>query len=83
VIDVLVFDRILDRVMMCFESRRLMSSMSAASVVVLPAPVAPPTMTRPRGMRAIASVPDGRSRLARSGTFAGSMRIAAAARPRS
>ena len=35
-------------VMMCRASRRLISSTSAAIVVVLPAPVAPPISTRPR-----------------------------------
>jgi hypothetical protein len=38
-------------VMMCFASRRLISLTRAASVVVLPDPVGPPTRTRPRGRR--------------------------------
>ena len=47
-------------VTMCLRSRRLISSTNAASVVVLPMPVAPPMSTRPRGMRDSASTPVGR-----------------------
>ena len=47
-------------VTMCRASRRLISSTSAASVVVLPDPVGPPISTSPRGRRVSASTPGGR-----------------------
>ena len=70
-------------VTMCRASRRLISSTSAASVVVLPEPVGPPTRTRPRGRRVSASVPGGRPSVARRGGCVGRARTVAAARPRS
>ena len=70
-------------VTMCLASRRLISSTMAASVVVLPEPVGPPTSTRPRGSCASSSTVGGRPSVANRGTRAGSSRTAAAARPRS
>ena len=64
-------------------SRRLISSTSAASVVVLPEPVGPPMRTSPRGSCASSSTAGGRPSVARRGTRVGSSRTAAAARPRS
>ena len=64
-------------------SRRLISSTRAASVVVLPEPVGPPTRTSPRGSCASNSTVGGKPSVARRGTRAGSNRTAAAARPRS
>ena len=64
-------------------SRRLISSTRAASVVVLPEPVGPPTRTSPRGSRVRPSTPGGRPREARRGGCDGRARTAAAARPRS
>ena len=49
-------------------SRWLISLTSAASVVVLPDPVGPPTRTRPRGRRVSASMLGGRFRDAKRGT---------------
>ena len=65
-------------VMMWRASRRLISLTSAASVVVLPDPVGPPTRTRPRGRRVSASTLGGRFEGAKRGTVDGSRRIAAA-----
>ena len=70
-------------VTMCRASRWLISLTSAASVVVLPEPVGPPTSTRPRGRRVSASMFGGRFSDAKRGTVDGRRRIAAAARPRS
>ncbi len=64
-------------------SRRLISSTRAASVVVLPDPVGPPTRTSPRGSCASNSTVGGKPSVDRRGTRAGSNRTAAAARPRS
>ena len=47
-------------VMMCLASRRLMASTSAARVVVLPEPVAPPISTSPRPSRDSCSTSGGR-----------------------
>ena len=55
-------------VMMWRASRRLISLTSAASVVVLPEPVGPPTRTRPRGSRVSASIDGGRPSEAKRGT---------------
>ena len=49
-------------------SRRLISSTSAASVVVLPEPVGPPISTSPRGSCASSSTVGGRPSVARRGT---------------
>ncbi len=68
---------------MCRASRRLISSTSAARVVVLPEPVGPPIRTRPRGSCASSSTVCGRLRVASRGTRVGSSRTAAAALPRS
>ena len=70
-------------VMMWRASRRLISSTTAASVVDLPEPVAPPMSTRPRVQLRQGSTPGGRSSEARRGTSVGRARMAAAARPRS
>ena len=48
-------------VTMCRASRRLISSTSAASVVVLPDPVGPPISTRPRGRCVSSSTLGGKS----------------------
>ena len=47
-------------VTMCRASRRLISSTSAASVVLFPEPVGPPMSTRPRGSRAAVRPPAGK-----------------------
>ncbi len=70
-------------VMMCFASRLLISLTSAATVVVFPDPVAPPTRTRPWCRRVIDSTCDGRPSSASSGGRDGSARTVAAACPRS
>ena len=70
-------------VTMCRASRRLISSTSAASVVVLPDPVGPPTSTSPRGSCASSSTDGGNPSVDSRGTRVGSSRTAAAARPRS
>jgi hypothetical protein len=61
----------------------LISSTIAANVVVLPDPVAPPMMTRPRDMRDNIAVGAGRLSEASAGIFVGSRRMFAAGRPRS
>ena len=70
--------------MMCRASRRLISSTSAASVVVLPEPVgAADQHEAARQPRRALRRPAADRAIAKRGTRAGSSRIAAAARPRS
>ena len=69
--------------MMCRASRRLISSTSAAIVVVLPEPVAPPISTSPRVERRERLDFGGRRARTSCGHARGSTRMAAAARPRS
>ena len=69
---------------MCRASRRLISSTIAASVVVLPDPVGAAEYGEPaRERRDLLDPRRAARRLARRGTRTGSMRTAAAARPRS
>jgi hypothetical protein len=66
---------------MCRASRRLISSTSAASVVVLPEPVGPPIRTSPRGRWVRSSTVGGSPSDASRGTRAGSARSAARGGP--
>jgi hypothetical protein len=70
-------------VTMCFASLRLITSTSAATVVVLPDPVAPPMRTKPCGILVRASMPGGSASSPSCGGCRGSARMLAAARPRS
>ncbi len=64
-------------------SRRLISSTIAASVVVFPEPVGPPSSTSPRGSCASNSTVCGSASVDRRGTRVGRSLTVAAARPRS
>ena len=68
---------------MCFASRVLIAFTSAATVVVFPDPVAPPTSTRPCGKRVSCSTCAGSPNVGRFGGLVGSARMVTAARPRS
>jgi len=70
-------------VTMCRASHRLIILTRAAIVVDFPAPAAPPIRTRPRRSPAKFPTSAGSPSSASVGTFTGSARIVAAARPRS